>query len=279
MEQNNQSTRFQLKCCDGAMGMQGLDAQSVKLVYGSPPYPNAIRDYGVWPSSQYIERITPFIDGAIHCLRPDGFLVINVKANRERATAKLASRRSLVVEKLAILLEERWNLSCVDIEIWLKENPVPTGLRAACQDAYEQNLWFSVSPKWDINIDAIRRPYGAHSMEKYNGYEYKPRSNGLTYVRKPKHLECNPLGALPINVVKGGVVSRKTMHQASQPEYLPRKYILATTNPDDIVVDPWLGTGTTGVVALELGRKFVGFDVVPEYVKTATARLNDICER
>ena len=153
MDQNNQPARFQLKCCDGAMGMQSLEAQSVKLVYGSPPYPNAIRDYGVWPSSEYIERIAPFIDGAIHCLRPDGFLVMNVKANRERATAKLASRRSLVVEKLAILLEERWNLSCVDIEIWFKENPVPTGLRAACQDAYEQNLWFSVSPKWDINIE------------------------------------------------------------------------------------------------------------------------------
>lgn len=279
MDQNNQPVRFQLKCCDGAKGMQSLDAQSVKLVYGSPPYPNAIRDYGIWPSSEYIERIAPFIDGAIHCLRPDGFLVINVKANRERATAKLASRRSLVVEKLAILLEERWKLNCVDIEIWFKENPVPTGLRSACQDAYEQNLWFSVSPKWDINIDAIRRPYETHSMEMYNGYEYKPRSNGLTYVRKPKRIECNPLGALPINVVRGGVGSGKTMHQASQPEYLPRKYILATTEPGDIVVDPWLGTGTTGAVAIELGRKFAGFDVVPKYIEVATARLNEICER
>ena len=279
MDQNNQTANFQLICCDGASGMQKLNPHSVKLVYGSPPYPNAIRDYGIWPASEYIDRIAPFIDGAIQCLRSDGFLVINVKANRERATAKISSRRSLIIEKLAILLEERWHLHCVDIEIWYKENPVPTGLRAACQDAYEQNLWFSVSPKWDINLDAIRKPYEPHSMEMYNGYEYKPRSNGLTYVRKPKRIECNPLGALPINVVKGGVGSGKTKHQASQPEYLPRKYILATTAPGDIVVDPWLGTGTTGAVALDLGRSFIGFDIVQEYVDVASARLNEISER
>ena len=54
----------------------------------------------VWKEKDYIELISPFIDGAQHALSDDGFLVINVKANRSKKTASKASKRSLVVEKL-----------------------------------------------------------------------------------------------------------------------------------------------------------------------------------
>lgn len=268
--------QYRVFCGDGAKGMVGLPAQSVKLVYGSPPYPNAERNYGVWKTDEYIEKISPFIDGAVHVLQEDGFLVINVKANREKATSTMSSRRSLVVERLAILLETKWKLFCVDIEVWVKGNPVPTGLRCACQDAYEQNLWFSKSPKWTVDLDAIRRPYVAHSVETYKEYEYKPRSNGLSYVRKNKSIVPNPLGALPLNVITGGVSSNKGQHQAVQPLYLPEKYIKAVTSPGDLVIDPWMGSGTTGIAALNLGRRFIGFDILEEYVNMAEERFAEL---
>lgn len=269
------NSEYAVACCDGAQGMLSLPDKSIKLIYGSPPYPNAERDYGVWKASEYIERISPFLDASILKLREDGFLVINVKANREKATSKLASKRSLVVEKLAILLEEQWGLHCVDIEIWVKENPAPTGLRVACQDAYEQNLWFSKAPKWTINLDAIRRPYESHSVKTYGEYEYKPRSNGLSYVRKNKKIQPHPLGALPKNIIRGGVSARIGEHQATQPLYLPEKYIKATTNEGDLVVDPWMGSGTTGIVAISLKRKFIGFDIVQSYVTAAEERFKE----
>lgn len=266
---------FAVECRDGAQGIIALPDKSIKLVYGSPPYPNADRDYGTWKSLEYIDKISPFIDAAISKLRDDGFLVINVKANREKASSVVSSRRSLVVEKLAIKLEEEWGLNCVDIEIWVKDNPVPTGLRVACQDAYEQNLWFSVAPKWSINIDTIRRPYESHSVKTYEGYEYKPRTNGNTYVRKNKKIQPNPLGALPKNVITGPVSARIGNHQATQPFYLPEKYIKATTEEGDLVVDPWLGSGTTGYVAVKLGRRFAGFDMIDTYVEEANAWLTE----
>lgn len=264
-----QDSDYVVTCCDGAEGMLRLPNKSIKLIYGSPPYPNAERDYGVWKTSDYIAKITPFIDASVLKLRDDGFIVINVKANREKASSKRSARRSLVIEKLSILMEEQWGLSCVDIEIWLKENPVPTGLRVACQDAYEQNLWFSKAPKWTIDIDAIRRPYESHSVKTYSEYEYKPRSNGNTYVRKNKMIKPHPIGALPKNVISGGVSSKIGNHQATQPLYLPDKYIKACTKPGDLVVDPWMGSGTTGLAALSLGRKFIGFDIVQSYVTAA----------
>lgn len=266
---------FAVACGDGAQGMLSLPDKSIKLVYGSPPYPNADRDYGNWKSSEYISKISPFIDSAIPKLTDDGFIVINVKANREKSTAGVSSKRSLVVEKLAIMMEEEWGLHCVDIEIWVKENPAPTGLRVACQDAYEQNLWFSVSPKWTINLDAIRRPYESHSVKTYEGYEYKPRTNGNTYVRKNKKIQPNPLGALPKNIITGPVSARIGNHQATQPFYLPEKYIKAVTEEGDLVVDPWLGSGTTGYVAVKLGRRFAGFDMVEEYVNDARKWISE----
>jgi DNA modification methylase len=268
-----ENSEYAVANCDGANGLLQLPDKSIKLVYGSPPYPNAERDYGVWKSSDYIGKISPFIDAAVKKLRDDGFLLINVKATREKGTTKTSTKRSLVVEKLAIMLEEHWGLHCVDIEIWIKENPVPTGLRVACQDAYEQNLWFSVAPKWTINLDEIRRPYMSHSVKTYGEYEYKPRSNGLSYVRKNKHIQPNPLGALPTNIISGGVSSRILGHQATQPLYLPEKYIKAATGPGDLVVDPWMGSGTTGLAALALKRKFIGFDLIESYVIDAEERF------
>lgn len=260
---------------DGAKGLMSLPDKSVKLIYGSPPYPNATRNYGVWTSSEYIDKITPFIDAATKKLTDDGFLVINVKANRDKQTDGTNSRRSLVIEKLAVMLEEKWHLYCVDIEIWVKDNPVPTGLRVACQDAYEQNLWFAVNPKWTINIDSIRRSYEKTSLEKYASLEYHPRSNGVGYVKKDKKIDPNPLGALPLNVIKGGVSAKRGEHQAVQPGYLPEKYIKACTNEGDIVVDPWLGTGTTGIECIKLGRQFYGFDIIQEYVEQARQNISE----
>jgi len=72
----------------------------------------------------------------------------------------------------------------------------------------------------------------------------------------------------------GGVSAKKGNHQAKQPHYLPEKYILATTNVGDLVVDPWMGSGTTGAVALQFGRFFAGFDVVRSYVRDAREWLS-----
>ena len=93
--------RFIVKSMDGAAGMMTLPDNSIKLVYGSPPYPNAERNYGIWKSKEYITIISPFIDAARMKLREDGFIVINVKANREKHKGNKNTTRSLVIERLA----------------------------------------------------------------------------------------------------------------------------------------------------------------------------------
>ena len=98
----------------------------------------------------------------------------------------------------------------------------------------------------------------------------------MGYVKKDKKIDPNPLGALPLNVIKGGVSAKRGEHQAVQPGYLPEKYIKACTKEGDIVVDPWLGTGTTGIECIKLGRQFYGFDIVKEYVDEARSNISEL---
>ena len=179
-------------------------------------------------------------------------------------------------------MKKELNLYCVDIEIWIKTNPVPTGVRVACQDAYEYNLWFSKSPIWKINIDAIRTEYANSSLNSYRNTIYKKRTNGLLYVSNTKTIKPNEKGALPknvdiepVNLVIGGVSSKSVSHQAVQPNYLPEKYILSCTNENDIILDLWVGSGTTGIVALARNRKFIGIDISEEFSKLAEENISD----
>lgn len=251
-----------------------LEDNSIKLMYGSPPYPNAKRNYRTWKIDNYIEEISPAISNIIPKLKDNGFIVINVKANRVNPTSTTSSERSLVVEELMIYMKNQLKLYCVDIEIWIKTNPVPTGIRVACQDSYEYNLWFSKSPKWTINIDAIRREYSEATLKTYQNTIYKPRKNGLLYVSKEKKIIANEIGALPLNIVSGSVSNKTVDHQAVQPEYLSEKYIKACTNENDIVFDPWVGSGTTGIVSLKNKRKFIGFDISKPFADLALSNLN-----
>ncbi|QNM93953.1 site-specific DNA-methyltransferase [Mycoplasma sp. Pen4] len=283
-----------------------LDDNSIKLIYGSPPYPNAKRNYGIWKTDEYLKTIDKFLSKCLPKLRDDGFIVINVKANRNPGKkGSFSSERSLIIEELMLHMKKKLKLYCVDIEIWLKSNPVPTGLRVACQDAYEYNLWFSKSPEWQINIDAIRNEYQGSSLKTYEATIFKPRINGLNYVAKEKKIKPNSKGCLPknvfinkndeminslisnyqlqketlnsySNVIYGATSSRSLNHQAIQPEYVPQKYILACTNENDIVLDPWCGSGTTGVVAVKNGRKFIGFEILSEYVELSNQRISEV---
>lgn len=271
--------KFDIRKGDSAKLIKQLPNKSIKLFYGSPPYPNAKRSYGNWKTNEYLEKMRPYFENIKEKMTDDGFIIINVKANRDEASNGRSSQRSLIVEKLAIEMNEKYDLYCVDIEMWVKTNPVPTGVRVAAQDAYEYILWFSVSPKWEINIDDIRRPYKESTLKTYQNTTYKKRSeNSPQYVSKDKKINPNELGALPTNVIIGSSSTKSVNHPACQPGYLSERYIKAATNENDIVFDPWNGSGTTGVETLRLNRRYIGFDLSQDYVDLTISYLKNVLE-
>ena len=76
-------------------------------------------------------------------------------------------------------------------------------------------------------------------------------------------------------MVSGNFIER-TGHPAQYPERLIERIVLAGTNEGDVVLDPFMGSGTSAVVAKKLGRNYLGYEIVPEYIEMANTRLNNI---
>lgn len=129
---------------------------------------------------------------------------------------------------------------------------------------YEVVLWFTKSADYVFNLDPLRVP------QKYPGKKYFKGPRVGEY-------SCNPLGKNPGDVwqipnVKHNHVE-KTDHPCQFPVELVERFVLAMTNPGDLVLDPFLGAGTTAVAAVRHGRRAAGADTVASYCLLARRRV------
>jgi adenine-specific DNA-methyltransferase len=129
---------------------------------------------------------------------------------------------------------------------------------------HETVLWFTKGNGYTFNLDSVRVP------QKYPGKRhYKGDKKG--------EFSGNPLGKNPSDVwdipnVKAKHVE-KTAHPCQFPVAIPRRLILALTKKNALVLDPYMGSGSTGVAAMLEGRRFVGGDTKPKYLKIAKRRV------
>jgi site-specific DNA-methyltransferase (adenine-specific) len=127
-----------------------------------------------------------------------------------------------------------------------------------------------------LNVDDIRIPYSEHTLK----YPSHPQAETSQYGngKGDNHIwEPNPLGAKPKDVLEIPTtcngMHEKTPHPTQKPEELLRKIILASSNIDDLVLDPFCGSGTTPVCAQQLRRKWLACDLSIEYLEWAYKRL------
>jgi adenine-specific DNA-methyltransferase len=131
---------------------------------------------------------------------------------------------------------------------------------------HETILWFTKGNKYDFDLDSVRVP------QKYPGKRaYKGPNKGK--------FSGNPLGKNPSDIwdipnVKAQHVE-KTVHPCQFPVSIPQRLIKALTRVNDLILDPFMGSGSTGVAAILEKRKFVGSEIVEEYYDVATQRIKD----
>jgi site-specific DNA-methyltransferase (adenine-specific) len=126
-----------------------------------------------------------------------------------------------------------------------------------------------------VDVDAIRVPYNGHTT-KYPARIQAVSSQYGRGVRRDKWVP-NPLGAKPRDVIEIPVIcngmTEKTPHATQKPEALIEKLILASSKPGSLVVDPFVGSGTTAVVAARLERRWIAGDADARYVGLTRERL------
>jgi len=140
--------------------------------------------------------------------------------------------------------------------VWVKSNPMPNFKGTRFTNAHETLIWCAKSPK-------SKYTFNYESMKAFN--------DGLQ-MRSDWHLPiCN--GGERLKDSDG-----KKVHTTQKPEALLYRVILASTNPGDVILDPFFGTGTTGAVAKKLGRRYIGIEREEKYIRAAQERLNAITE-
>ena len=281
----------------------------------SPPY-YWLRDYGVDGQigledtpEQYIENLVKIFREVHRVLKDDGTLWVNIgdsyagsgkgrnrdgvfkeKAENIQSAGQKKSRIRRTLEGCGLkrkdligipwllafaLRADGWYLRS-DI-IWQKPNAMPESVKDRPTRAHEYIFLLSKSSLYYYNAEAVKEP----AVGFYNAAP--AGSNGT---RKPNaRRRGNSRGLAPNESGKRNrrsvwtIATRpyKVTHFATFPEELVRPCILAGSKPGDIVLDPFAGSGTTGAVAAQEGRDFIGIEINPDYCKIIRQRLDACC--
>lgn len=247
---------------DSIKWLKTLRDGCVDVVFADPPYNIKKAEWDNFKSQQeYVEWSLQWIKEAARVLKPTGTLFV-CGFSEILADIKLPAQ--------IYFKGCRWI-------IWHYTNKANLGNDWG--RSHESILHLRKTKEYKLNIDAVRLPYGAHTL-KYPDHPQAETSQYGNGKKNVDHWTPNPLGAKPRDVFEIPTISNgaqeKTPHPTQKPEELLRKIILSSTNEGDLVIDPFLGSGTTIAAAEQLKRKWQGCDISNEYCSWAAQRIEKI---
>lgn len=242
-------------CIDCVEGMKTLPDNSIDLTVTSPPYDD-LRKYNGY--SWDFEAVACEL---FRITKPGGVVVWVVGDKTKNGSETGTSFRQALYFK-----ECGFNLH--DTMIWQKPNPMPKFRSKRYFDVFEYMFVFSKGQPKTFNPLLVECRYGG---EIYSS-TCKNRDGESGRTQKQFALN-NTRYANNIWVI--GVAQNKTGHPAVFPEQIANDHILSWSNPGDIVLDPFVGSGTTAKMAKLNGRHFIGFDCSEEYCEIARKRLEE----
>ncbi|CAJ1313330.1 DNA-methyltransferase [Paenibacillus nuruki] len=248
----------QLYVGDSIKWLKSLNDESVDLIFADPPYNIKKAEWDTFESQQaYIDWSLEWIVEASRVLKSNGSLYI---CGFSEILADLKHPASKYFKGCKWL-------------VWHYKNKANLGKDFG--RSHESLLHFRKSTKFTMNQDFVRIPYGNHTLK----YPTHPQALSSQYGKGEKQSDWIPhvMGAKGKDVIEVPTtcngMNEKTPHKTQKPEELVRKFILASSNRGDLVIDPFSGSGTTAVVAEQLGRKWMACDLSSEYNTWAIDRI------
>ena len=175
------------------------------------------------------------------------------------------------------LRENGWYLRS-DI-IWHKKNCMPESVKDRPSKCYEHIFLLSKSPQYYYDYEAVKEPAAESSIARYkrgvsDKTKYRDKKQGIFMPRDKTDFSDmrNKRDVWSVAINSAHIPG----HFAVYPEKLIEPCILAGTKVGGIVLDPFFGSGTTGVAAIKNGRQYIGIDINPDYCKTAQDRIEKI---
>lgn len=252
----------------------------VQTVITSPPYYGQ-RDYGTDKqvgtesnTEEYINRLVQIFDEVKRVLKDDGTLWINI--GDKYINGNLAG----LPWRLAISLQQRGWILRSDI-IWHKPNAMPSSVQNRPTIDHEYIFLFAKNAKYYYDADAIREPHvtfsesskmrgGRNHLGKQGGTPEKGKNAGNSNLHRGRWDQAfHPKGRNKRTVWSVPLSKFREAHFAVFPEKLIEPCILAGSPEGSLILDPFFGAGTTGIVCLAKGRKFIGIELNKDYCEMA----------
>jgi DNA modification methylase len=250
--------------------MANIPDGAIKLIITSPPY-NIGKNYEVATDlDKYLDALNPIVDELIRVMSPSGSLCWQVGNFVDKGEI-------FPLDILFYPFFKRHGLKLRNRVVWHFDHGLHASKRFSGR--YETILWFTKTDDYTFNLDTVRVP------AKYPGkLHYKGDRRGLP--------SGNPLGKNPSDIwnvlvhdwetclwdipnVKANH-PEKTIHPCQYPIELVERCVLAMTNEDDWLLDPFSGVASAMLAALKNGRRAMGCDMMPEYIDIAHSRIVDL---
>lgn len=266
--------------------LKRLPAASVNAIITSPPYAlKAKKSYGNPDQGAYVDWFLGFAAEFRRVLRPNGSLVLEIGG----AWNPGEPTRSIYHFELLVRLVKEYHFHLAEDFFWFNRTRIPGPAewvnvqRIRVKDAVTPIWWLSPSPRPSASNRRVLKPYSPDMLRLFkNGYNHGKRPSGHV----ANKFEKRNGGAIPSNLIEVAHTSSKDQYQeycrlhglAAHPARFPRQvpefFIKFLTRKGDLILDPFCGSNTTGAVAEQLGRRWLGFDKRADYIEGSIGRFD-----
>jgi DNA modification methylase len=274
---------------DSLQLLSELEDNSVNLAVTSPPFALLReKEYGNKSQNEYLDWLKEFGRILYKKLAPDGSLVMDIGG----AYQKGIPVRSLYNFKIPIIFCEELAYYLAEDFYWYNPSKLPSPIewvnkrKIRAKDAVNNVWWFSKSTEPKANISNVLAPYSARMQkllenpEKFYTPKQRPSGHDISHTFSTDNGGAIPSNLLQIsnsesngNYLAACKLLNLKSHPARFPARLPEFFIKFLTDEKDVVLDFFAGSNTTGEVAESLKRKWLSFDIVPEYVAMSSFRF------
>ena len=267
----------ELRLGDCGKILADFPSDSVDLIVTSPPYAQRRKaTYGGVSPKNYVRWFLPLAEQFLRVLKPSGTFILNIKEN-----AEAGERLTYVLELILALREQGWLWT--EEFVWHKKNAYPGHWPNRFRDSWERLLQFNKTRRFRMRQKSVMVPIGDWA-------EGRLRKMGDNDLRRSKPATGSGMGRNVSNWAGKGMVNPSNVlhlsaecgnkkHSAVFPESLPEWFINLFTDEGDTVLDPFMGSGTSVVVAKRMKRRGIGIEIAEEYFRVACDRLQKTSAR
>lgn len=262
--------------------------KSINLIVTSPPYADKRKNsYKGVHSDKYVEWFLPITEQLKRILKDNGSFILNIKEHPSNG-----ERETYVLELILEMKKQGW--LWIEEYCWYKKNSFPGKWPNRFRDSWERCLHFTKKKDFKMYQDAVKVPIGDWAAKRFKSMSendfVRHISKNNSHLARNVSNWLNKKKVFPHNVLVfeeehrlylGNVVETAAdvsskNHSAIFPLELPTWFIRLFTKENDVVLDPFLGSGTTAIAATLNNRKYMGIELKNEYFEEAAKNITDV---